>query len=234
MKLLYLEILKFKNNKMNIKRFLSECSSTNKNCLKNEKTIFVLLFIVLVGVIIILFIIFCIYKIIINLCYNISNSNNTSNENTIDNNNNISNNSVNNSDIKNNKSDSNYENEILIKKYYLFQNELKWVFYNDKLKKFGEKCTICLENFDKKKSKVCLTPCNHIFHFSCLRNYIFISGDVFCPNCKFDFFSIFNNKNIDYNSFQVKEELLFDSVDNINNINNNNVENINNSDEKKV
>ena len=107
-------------------------------------------------------------------------------------------------------------NIYLLKKHYLFQNDLKWIIYNEDLKKFNENCTICLENFIIEKTKVCHTPCNHIFHFSCLRNYIFQSGDIHCPNCKFDFYSLLKGKDIDLGSFQIKEEMVFDNIDNNN------------------
>lgn len=50
--------------------------------------------------------------------------------------------------------------------------------------KFNE-CTICIENF-KNKSVVVVTPCNHLFHFRCLENWINKKAvDPKCPNCNY-------------------------------------------------
>ena len=201
MKIYYLIILLLINNsKLFDQRWLNS-NCTSKECIKGEISIFLYLFIAVFIVMFSCIGIYYLYKCIrkhflINTLNNNNNNNNVENDNI--------------SEENNSKSDS------LIIKYYLFQNDLKWIIYNDNLKKFNENCTICLENFILGKTKVSHTPCNHIFHFSCLRNYIFQSGDIHCPNCKFDFFSLINEKDIDFSSFQIKEELLFDNIDNSN------------------
>ena len=118
--------------------------------------------------------------------------------------------------ISNNSSYSindNNNNNNLLKKHYLFQNDLKLIIYNNDMIKYGEECTICLENFIVNKVRVCLTPCHHIFHFSCLKQYIFKSNDTHCPNCKFDFFSLLEGKNIDYDLVEIDESLPNNNID---------------------
>ena len=118
--------------------------------------------------------------------------------------------------ISNNSSYSindNNNNNNLLKKHYLFQNDLKLIIYNNDMIKYGEECTICLENFIVNKVRVCLTPCHHIFHFSCLKQYIFKSNDTHCPNCKFDFFSLLEGKKIDYDLVEIDESLPNNNID---------------------
>ena len=70
----------------------------------------------------------------------------------------------------------------------------------------GDECRICLKKFIINKIKVCLFPCNHMFHFSCIKDYIILSDDYHCPICGFDFSSFirkkvdFNNINLEYNN----------------------------------
>ena len=118
--------------------------------------------------------------------------------------------------ISNNSSYSindNNNNNNLLKKHYLFQNDLKLIIYNNDMIKYGEECTICLENFIVNKVRVCLTPCHHIFHFSCLKQYIFKSNDTHCPNCKFDFFSLLEDKDINYDSVEIDDSLPNNNID---------------------
>ena len=198
MEIYYLILLLLVNNSKLFAQRLLNSNCTSKECIKSELSIFLYLFILVFLIMFSGLGIYYIYKCIKNHFLNNNLNNNHNNEN-----NNIS-------KKKNSKDDS------LIIKYYLFQNDLKWIIYNEDLKKFNENCTICLENFIIEKTKVCHTPCNHIFHFSCLRNYIFQSGDIHCPNCKFDFYSLLKGKDIDLGSFQIKEEMVFDNIDNNN------------------
>ena len=118
--------------------------------------------------------------------------------------------------ISNNSSYSindNNNNKDLLKKHYLFKNDLKLIIYNNDMIKYGEECTICLENFIVNKVRVCLTPCHHIFHFSCLKQYILKSNDTHCPNCKFDFFSLLEGKKIDYDLVEIDESLPNNNID---------------------
>ena len=201
MKIYYLIILLLINNSKLFDQRLLNSNCTSKECIKGEISIFLYLFIAVFIVMFSCVGIYYLYKCIrkhflINTLNNNNNNNNVENDNI--------------SEENNSKSDS------LIIKYYLFQNDLKWIIYNDNLKKFNENCTICLENFILEKTKVCHTPCNHIFHFSCLRNYIFQTGDIHCPNCKFDFLSLIKGKDIDFSSFQINEEIFVDNINNMN------------------
>ena len=49
-------------------------------------------------------------------------------------------------------------------------------------------CTICLEDFKEGKSNVTITPCQHVFHFKCLRNWLMKNVlNPKCPNCNHNF-----------------------------------------------
>ena len=124
-------------------------------------------------------------------------------------------------------------NEINVKKkHYLFQNDLNWQIYDNNIKQYGNECTICIDTFIENKIRVCLTPCHHVFHFSCLKDYILKSNDTHCPNCKFDFFSLLEDKNIDFKNVEIDDNLPNDNIDDDNkdlennelvlNVNNNN------------
>ena len=93
---------------------------------------------------------------------------------------------------------------IFKKKEYLFQNELKPKILKLKIpENYFEKCAICLDNL-KENDIISNTPCNHIFHFDCFKKYMFITIDTHCPLCKFDFFSILNGKEIDFNNINTE------------------------------
>ena len=60
--------------------------------------------------------------------------------------------------------------------------------YEKKYEKNGTNCTICLEEFKINTDKISLTPCNHVFHFKCLSDWLNESiSNIKCPNCNFDF-----------------------------------------------
>ena len=90
--------------------------------------------------------------------------------------------------------------------------------------------------------------CHHVFHFSCLKDYILKSNDTHCPNCKFDFFSLLNGKNINYDLVEIDDNYPNDNIDddqkkndnnerdvslNLNTNNNNKNENKDNNNENK-
>ena len=90
------------------------------------------------------------------------------------------------------------ENENLInKKIFLLKKEFKLIHYSNEIK--TKKCPICVENF-KLESKIILTTCNHIFHYKCLKKFVLENKIILCPLCKFDFMSLFENKNKDFNN----------------------------------
>ena len=66
----------------------------------------------------------------------------------------------------------------------------------------GEKeastCTICIEEFKEKKSKVSITPCNHIFHYKCLSNWLIKNViNPKCPNCNYNLVKDFDKQKIE-------------------------------------
>ena len=67
-----------------------------------------------------------------------------------------------------------------LKKHYLFQKILDCNTYSSDEE---EICPICIQKFNKQISKVCKTPCQHIFHFYCLKKYVFESNNNICFSC---------------------------------------------------
>ena len=113
-------------------------------------------------------------------------------------------------------------------------------YTNDFEKKYGNSCTICLENFKVQNSNVCITPCNHIFHKDCLYDWLHDNIDKSkCPNCNQQFITtneegdyVINPKIINITSKEKKEdnntnrnEFVNEEVININN----NIGNFNNN-----
>ena len=66
---------------------------------------------------------------------------------------------------------------------------------------------ICLENI-KQNDIITNTPSNYIFHFDCFKEYMFVTTHIYCPLCKFDFFSILNGKEIDFNNINTQNNNL--------------------------
>ena len=53
------------------------------------------------------------------------------------------------------------------------------------------RCTICYEDFEVYNSVVSITPCQHIFHYKCLNNWLNQNMlNPKCPNCNFDLMTI--------------------------------------------
>jgi hypothetical protein len=58
-------------------------------------------------------------------------------------------------------------------------------------------CTICIDTFEIDKSQISITPCNHIFHYDCIKKWI--EDNVLnpqCPNCKYNFFDNFVHSSV--------------------------------------
>ena len=82
------------------------------------------------------------------------------------------------------------KNQIDIRKKIeiLFNTKLYPRKYSTNIMKENTSCSICLEKFQDQKSLICLTACNHIFHYECLKKWGEENLDQFkCPNCNFDF-----------------------------------------------
>ena len=71
-----------------------------------------------------------------------------------------------------------------LKKHFLFQKLMKPSYYKTNEKNEEEVCPICLQKFNVNISKICITPCKHIFHFYCLKKFVFEFNNFNCPYCK--------------------------------------------------
>ena len=66
---------------------------------------------------------------------------------------------------------------------YLFQTKMAEHLYKKEYNEFGGGCSICLAEF-KKKSKVSITPCKHVFHYKCIHDWLYKNiRNPKCPNC---------------------------------------------------
>lgn len=80
------------------------------------------------------------------------------------------------------------EEENKLKIEFALKNYLKPKKY---LKKNGAKdgntCTICIEDFKDKKSRISTTPCKHQFHYKCISNWLIKNvKNPKCPNCNYN------------------------------------------------
>ena len=117
------------------------------------------------------------------------------------------------------------------KKFYLLNIEIQGMKYNKQLSDFGEKCPICLEPYDYNKD-VCFTPCRHLFHHLCLKEYVYGINDVKCPLCKYSLFDCIKNKKIDFKKITITDDIkIYDKKEFLGtedqNIQNNEVANVN-------
>ncbi len=119
----------------------------------------------------------------------------------------------------------------------LFKSILRPQEYTKTHKKiYSQKCTICYEDFELYISIVSITPCQHIFHYRCLNNWL--NKNIMnpkCTNCNLDLMSIDLNKikqKYQHNSQNIsikREESINENLLNKNNSknSNNNINNIN-------
>ena len=73
----------------------------------------------------------------------------------------------------------------------LLKTTLLPIKYNKSLEtKYGNYstiCTICIEEFKEGKSKVSFTPCQHVFHYKCLKDWLMKNVlNPKCPNCNYN------------------------------------------------
>ena len=72
------------------------------------------------------------------------------------------------------------------------------LFLQEYGKKDGNTCTICIVNFKENQSRVSITPCQHVFHYKCLSNWLIQNFmNPKCPNCNYNLLEEFNKKKID-------------------------------------
>jgi hypothetical protein len=93
------------------------------------------------------------------------------------------------------------KNMITYQKHYLFQNIINEKIYDEILKE--DTCSICINKFIINKSKICITPCNHIFHFYCLKKYMLDGKGNKCPNCNFNFLEVFKTIEIEPSTVEI-------------------------------
>jgi hypothetical protein len=138
------------------------------------------------------------------------------------------------------KSKAHKLNENKKKLLILFKSILRPQEYTKTHKKiYSQKCTICYEDFELYLSVVSITPCQHIFHYRCLNNWL--NKNIMnpkCPNCNLDLMSVDINKikqkyeNNGTNPSIKREESMNENLLNKNNSknshSNNNLNNINN------
>ena len=86
--------------------------------------------------------------------------------------------------------------------------------------KYGNNCTICLDQFVEEQSMINITPCHHIFHKECLHKWLCDNlQHPKCPNC---------------NHILIEIEKEFKKDENISdNINNNSSNNYNNNERER-
>ena len=91
-------------------------------------------------------------------------------------------------DRESNSNEVDVEEENRKKIETLLQTTLKQKDFNKKYGiKDGNICTICIDEFKEKKSKVSLTPCQHVFHYKCLRKWLLQNVlNPKCPNCNYN------------------------------------------------
>ena len=92
----------------------------------------------------------------------------------------------------------------------LFSKKMAEHYYKSEYNQYGGGCSICLENF-KKKSKVSMTPCNHVFHYKCIKDWLYKNvKNPKCPNCNkeviVDVQSSINEKIDEQQVIQVKKK----------------------------
>lgn len=97
----------------------------------------------------------------------------------------------------------------------LFETKLVEHLYKEEYNQYGGGCSICLENFDKK-SKVAITPCKHVFHYKCIREWVF--KNILCPKCPNCNHEILKDKE-DNNNINEKDN--YNNINNKENYNNN-------------
>ena len=69
----------------------------------------------------------------------------------------------------------------------LFETELLPHYYSKELDdKEYNGCTICLKKFRDNISKISILPCNHLFHYKCLYDWLINNQHWKCPICNMD------------------------------------------------
>ena len=116
----------------------------------------------------------------------------------------------------------------------LFRTKMAEHFYKKEYNEFGGGCSICLAEF-KKKSKVSITTCKHVFHYKCIHDWLYKNiRNPKCPNCNHEVLNDEADKKInpekDTKIIKIKKKTDIKEPNmNIPNLNINGVININNN-----
>ena len=92
----------------------------------------------------------------------------------------------------------------------LFSTKMAQHLYKKEYNEFGGGCSICLAEF-KKKSKVSITSCKHVFHYQCIHDWLYKNiRNPKCPNCNHEILNdaeeVVSNKIKDNNIIKVKKK----------------------------
>ena len=91
-------------------------------------------------------------------------------------------------------------------------------------------CSICLAEF-KKKSKVSITSCKHVFHYKCIHDWLYKNiKNPKCPNCNHEIL----NDDDESNATKEKETKIIKVKRKAGQINNNNNVHQNNTAERGI
>ena len=75
----------------------------------------------------------------------------------------------------------------------LFNGKMAQHLYKKEYNEFGGGCSICLAEF-KKKSKVSITSCKHVFHCKCIYDWLYRNiRNPKCPNCNHELLNDVDN-----------------------------------------
>ena len=68
--------------------------------------------------------------------------------------------------------------------------------YKKEYNQYGGGCSICLTEF-KKKSKVSITSCKHVFHYQCIHDWLYKNvRNPKCPNCNHEILNDADENNV--------------------------------------
>ena len=99
--------------------------------------------------------------------------------------------------------------KIMLKKIYNDDKYFIHDIFNQKYSDYGIICSICQENFKNNKDTISITPCEHIFHNDCLKNWF--KKNILhpkCPNCNLNMLEVekINDNNVNIKVINVKSK----------------------------
>ena len=78
----------------------------------------------------------------------------------------------------------------------LFNGKMAQHLYKKEYNQYGGGCSICLTEF-KKKSKVSITSCKHVFHYQCIHDWLYKNvRNPKCPNCNHEILNDADENNV--------------------------------------